>query len=55
MIQLNLAMTDLPALILVAWEQFDPAHREALTERLALVMARAVATPALTEKATDDE
>ena len=55
MIQLILAMTDLPAPILAAWEQFDPAHREALTQRLALVMAKAVAIPAFTGEATDDE
>jgi len=55
MIQLKLAMTDLPAPILVAWEQFDPAHREALTERLALVMAKAVTIPAFTGEMTEDE
>jgi hypothetical protein len=55
MIQLILAVTELPAPILTAWEQFDAAHREALTQRLALVIAKAVATPAITEEVTDDE
>jgi len=55
MIQLKLAMTDLPAPILAVWEQFDPAHREALTQRLAFIIAKAVATPAFTGAVNDDE
>ena len=55
MIQLKLAMTDLPAPIQIAWEEFDPAHREALTQRLAFVIAKAVATPAFTGEMTEDE
>jgi hypothetical protein len=49
MIQLSLIETDPPALMQAVWMQFDPTHREALTKRLALVIAKAVATPAVAE------
>jgi hypothetical protein len=55
MIQLTLSLTNLPALVQTVWEQFDPIHREALTERLALVIAKAVATPVIAEGESDDE
>ena len=55
MIQLKLALTDPPAPAQAMWEQFDPAHREALTRRLALVIAKAAATPAIVEGESDDE
>jgi hypothetical protein len=55
MIQLSLIETDPPALVQAAWEQFDPTHREALTRRLALVIAKVVATPAVAEDKSDDE
>ena len=49
MIQLSLIETDPPALVQAAWEQFDPTHREALTRRLALVIAKVVGAPAVAE------
>jgi hypothetical protein len=55
MIQLKLNLTNLPALVQTVWEQFDPIHCEALTQRLALVIAKAVATPVITEEKSDDE
>jgi hypothetical protein len=56
MIQLSLIETDPPALVQAAWEQFDPTHREALTRRLALVIAKAVAAPAaVAEDTSNDE
>lgn len=54
MIQLKLALTDLPTFAQTIWEQLAPAHREALTRRLAGVVAKA-ATPAVDEGASDDE
>ncbi len=55
MIQLKLAVMNPPTLVQAVWEQFDPAHREALTRRLAVVIAKATATPAIAEGASDDE
>ena len=55
MIQLSLIETDPPAPVQTAWEQFDPTYREALTRRLALVIAKAVAAPAVAEDKSDDE
>ena len=55
MIQLILIETDPPATIQAVWEQFDPTHREALTKRLALVIAKVVATHAIAEDKSDDE
>jgi hypothetical protein len=55
MIQLSLIETDPPALVQTVWEQFDPSHREALTRRLALVIAKVLATPAVAEDKSDDE
>ncbi len=55
MIQLKLILTDPPALVQAVWEQFDPTHREALTKRLALVIAKVAATSANAEEASDDE
>jgi hypothetical protein len=55
MIQLSLIETDPPALVQTGWEQFDPSHREALTRRLALVIAKVLATPAVAEDKSDDE
>jgi hypothetical protein len=55
MIQLNLSLTNLPVVVQTVWEQFDPVHREALTQRLALVIAKAVAAPVITEEKSDDE
>ena len=55
MIQLKLILTDPPALVQAVREQFDPTHREALTRRLALVIAKMVATPAVAEDKSDDE
>jgi hypothetical protein len=54
MIQLSLIETDPSALVQAVWEQFDPTHREALTKRLALVLAKAAA-PAVAEDESDDE
>ena len=55
MIQLSLIETDPPTPIQTAWEQFDPTYREALRRRLALVIAKVVATPAVAEDKSDDE
>ncbi len=55
MIQLSLIKTDPPALVQAVWEQFDPTHREALTKRLALVIAKVVAASAIAEGESDDE
>ena len=55
MIQLILALADPTVLVQAMWEQFDPAHRETLTRRLALVIAKAAATPAIIEGESDDE
>ena len=55
MVQLKLSLTNSPALVQAVWEQFDLTHREALTRRLALVIAKAAATPAIAERESDDE
>jgi hypothetical protein len=55
MIQLSLIETDPPALVQAVWEQFDPTHREALTKRLALVIAKMVSTAPIAEDKSDDE
>jgi len=54
MIQLSLIKTDPRAVVQTVWEQFDPTHREALTKRLALVLAKAAA-PVVAEDKSDDE
>jgi hypothetical protein len=55
MIQLILALENPPVLVQAMWEQIDPAHREALTRRLALVIAKAAAAPAIAGGSSDDE
>lgn len=41
--QLELELAEPPAAAHALWEQLDPAHQEALVQRLALVLAKAVA------------
>lgn len=55
MIQLKLSLANPPALVQAVWEQFDLTHREALTQRLARVIAKAVATLAIAEGESDGE
>jgi hypothetical protein len=55
MIQLSLIETDPPAVVQAVWEQLDPTHREALTKRLALVIAKVAVTPTVAEDKSDDE
>jgi hypothetical protein len=55
MMQLKLSLTNPPALVQAVWEQLDPTHREALIQRLALVIAKVAATSAVAERASDDE
>ena len=51
--QLELALADLPAATHALWDRLDPALKEALLRRLALVIAKAIA-PASVEEVDDE-
>jgi hypothetical protein len=51
--QLELALADPPAAAQALWEQLDPAQQEAVIQRLALAIAKAVA-PATAEERGDE-
>ena len=47
--QLELVLVDPPAAAQALWDQFDPAQREALIQRLAMAMAMAAVAPTAEE------
>ena len=47
--QLELVLVDPPAAAQALWDQFDPAQREALIQRLAMSMAMAAVAPTAEE------
>lgn len=52
--QLELVLTDPPTAAQALWDQFDPAQREALIQRLALLIAKA-AVGSMAAEENDDE
>ena len=52
--QLELVLADPPAAAQALWDQFDPAQREALIQRLALAIVKAAVAPVAAEE-NDDE
>ena len=52
--QLELELTDRPPMDHALWEGLDPALRETLIDKLALVLAKVVVPPAANKEADDE-
>ena len=52
--QLELALSESPAAAAMMWEQLDPVVRQAVIDRLALALARAVLPPEQHEENSDE-
>jgi hypothetical protein len=52
--QLELALSDAPAAVVMLWEQLDPIARQAVIDRLALAIVKAALPPAQPEESGDE-
>ena len=52
--QLELALSDSPAAAAMLWEQIDPVVRQAVIDRLAVALAKAVLPPEQHEENGDE-